>query len=173
MVTALRDGKDWDVRFLAFSLDQAHVQEGEPAIWDRPPDERGSGVLPLTWGIAVRDTFPDAFFDFHIAVFAARFDDERKIGDLDVVHDVAANIGLDVDAVAKEVDSGRPLAALAAEHTEAVTTWGTFGVPTFADGDNAAFVRVMDRNRVDDLERVLDLLEFSRLNEFKRPRIPR
>jgi hypothetical protein len=31
----------------------------------------------------------------------------------------------------------------------------------------------MDRNRVDDLERVLDLLEFSRLNEFKRPRIPR
>jgi hypothetical protein len=31
----------------------------------------------------------------------------------------------------------------------------------------------MERGRVDDLERVLDLLPWSRLNEFKRTRIPR
>jgi len=31
----------------------------------------------------------------------------------------------------------------------------------------------MDRGNVDDLVRMLDLLQWSALNEFKRPRIPR
>ena len=66
LITATREGTlDIDVRFLAFSLDQAHVAEGEPAIWDRPVGERGTGVLALEWGLAVRDRFPDAFLDFH------------------------------------------------------------------------------------------------------------
>ena len=44
VVTGVRAGRDWDVRFLAFSLDQVHVAEGEPPVWERPPGERGSGV---------------------------------------------------------------------------------------------------------------------------------
>ena len=51
--------------------------------------------------------------------------------------------------------------------------WAMFGVPTFVFGEEAAFVRFMQRGRVDDLERMLDLLEWDRLNEFKRTRIPR
>jgi hypothetical protein len=35
------------------------------------------------------------------------------------------------------------------------------------------FVRFMERGRVDDLERMLDLLQWTRLNEFKRTRISR
>ena len=62
---------------------------------------------------------------------------------------------------------------LAAEHTEAVERWSVFGVPTYIEGEEAVFVRFMERGRVDDLERMLDLLEFTRLNEFKRTRIPR
>jgi 2-hydroxychromene-2-carboxylate isomerase len=62
---------------------------------------------------------------------------------------------------------------LIAEHQEAVDRWGVWGVPTFIDGDDAAFVRFMERGRVDDLERTIDLLSWSRLNEFKRPRIDR
>jgi hypothetical protein len=31
----------------------------------------------------------------------------------------------------------------------------------------------MERDRVDDLERVLDQLSFTRLNEFKRTQLPR
>ena len=59
------------------------------------------------------------------------------------------------------------------EDTEAVDGYGAFGVPTFIEGEEAAFVRFMERGRVDDLERMLDLLQWSRLNEFKRPRVPR
>jgi hypothetical protein len=46
-------------------------------------------------------------------------------------------------------------------------------VPTFIDGDEAVFIRFMERGRVDDLERALDLLGWNRLNEFKRTTIPR
>jgi hypothetical protein len=173
VVTGLREGRDWDVRFLPFSLDQVHVEEGEPPVWDRPPMERGTGVLALQWGIAVRDGFADSFFDFHVELFAARHDHAQKLGHESVIRDVAAKVGLDVDAVATEVASGRPLQTLADEHTEAVKRWDVFGVPTFIEGDTAVFVRFMDRNRADDVDRMLELLPWSRLNEYKHTRIPR
>lgn len=173
IVKALRDGSGWEVTFLAFSLDQAHVEEGDPLVWELPAGERGSGVLPLQWGITVRDRFPDEFFDFHVATFAARFDDGRKIGDEQVLRDVAVSVGLEPDLIAKEVEDGWPLETLAREHRECVDRWAVFGVPTLIVGEEAVFVRLMERERVDDLERVLDLVEWTRLNEFKRTTIAR
>ena len=35
VVAATRGGADLDVRYLPFSLDQAHVEEGEPALRGR------------------------------------------------------------------------------------------------------------------------------------------
>jgi 2-hydroxychromene-2-carboxylate isomerase len=172
-IAATRGGADLEVRYLPFSLDQAHVEEGEPAVWDRTPATWGTGVLALLYGIAVRDAFPEQFDDAHLALFAARHDKGLKLGHEEVLRDAVTSAGLDADAVAAEVWSGRPLATLAAEHTEAVTTWGVWGVPTFIEGDDAAFVRFMERGRVDDLERMLELLTWTRLNEFKRPTVAR
>ena len=72
VVAGLRAGKDWDVTFTPFSLDQVHVEEGEQPVWDREPDARGTGVLALCWAIAVRDSFPDHFLDWHIAACVVR-----------------------------------------------------------------------------------------------------
>ena len=175
MVTAIRTnqlpGIEWG--FLAFSLDQVHVAEDKPPVWERPAGERGSGVLALEWGIAARDAFPEQFLDAHWALFAARHDQAKKLHEETTLRDAVASVRLDPDAVAEEVASGRPLQTLAKEHTDAVDSHGTFGVPTFIEGDDAAFIRFMERDRVDDLERALDWLSWSRLNEFKRPRIPR
>lgn len=173
VVQGLREGRDWDVRFLPFSLDQVHVEEGEPPVWERDPEVWGTGVSALLWGIAVRDNFPDHFFDWHVAAFAARHDEGRKIAKTEVLADVATSVGLDADAVAAEVQSGRPLKVLADEHSEAVKRWRMFGVPTFIVGERAVFVRVMDRKNPDDVERVLDLLEWTDLNEFKHTSVPR
>ena len=173
MIAAVRGGADLDPRYLAFSLDQVHVEEGEPPVWERDPDAWGTGVLALLYGIAVRDQFSDSFDDVHLELFAARHDRGEKLDDESVLREAVASVGLDPDAVAEEAWSGRPLKTLAAEHAEAVDGWGVFGVPTYIEGDDAAFVRFMERGRVDDLERVLDLLDWTRLNEFKRPQIPR
>jgi 2-hydroxychromene-2-carboxylate isomerase len=172
-VAAQRAGADLDVRYVAFSLDQVHVPEGEPPVWEREPGEWGSGVLALLYGIAVRDQFPDQFFDAHLSLFAARHERGEKLGDENVVRAAVEAAGLDADAVAAEVWSGRPLKSLAAEHTEMVDNFEVFGVPTFVEGDEAVFIRFMERGRVDDLERALELLQWSRLNEFKRTRIAR
>ena len=57
VVTGLRAGADWDVTFLPFSLGQAHVEEGQTPIWERPADD--TGLLALQASIAVRDTQPE------------------------------------------------------------------------------------------------------------------
>jgi hypothetical protein len=173
LVSGIRAGREWDVRFLPFSLDQVHLEEGEIPVWERPLEEAGTGVRPLLWGIAVRDTFPELFFDFHLAVFAARFDHGLKIPHEEVLRDVAAQVGLDPEAVAAEVASGRPLKTLEAEHTEAAEGHAVFGVPTFIEGEEAVFVRLMERDRPDDVEHALSLIDSTRLNEFKRTRIPK
>jgi hypothetical protein len=173
VVSGLREGRDWDVRFLPFSLDQAHVEDGASPVWERRADERGTGVLALQWGIAVRDRFPDQFFDFHVELFAARHDHAQKLGHEDVIRAVAQKVGLDVEAVAAEVDRGRALETLAEEHTEAVKNWNVFGVPTFIEGDTAVFIRFMERDRADDVDRALELLPWTRLNEYKHTSIPR
>ena len=159
--------------YRAFSLDQIHVGEDETPVWERPEGERGSGVLALEYGIAVRDAFSDHFPEVHLALFAARHDKGRKLHEVEVLHDTLATCGLDPSDVAAEVASGRPLATLAAEHQEAAGTYAVFGVPTFIEDGAATFVRFMERDRVDDLERVLDLLPFARLNEFKRTQLPK
>jgi 2-hydroxychromene-2-carboxylate isomerase len=142
-------------------------------MWERDPTEWGTGVLALLYGVAVRDTLPDGFFDAHLALFRARHEQGLKLQDEDVLRDAITSAGLDPDLVADEAHSGRPLKTLAAEHSDCVERYGAFGVPTFLEDDHAAFVRFMKRGDVDDLERVLDLLPWEGLNEFKRPRIPR
>ena len=175
LVNGIRAGRDWEVRFWPFSLDQIHVEEGETPVWERSLDEPHGmgGVRALLWGIAVRDTFPEQFLDFHIAAFRARHDEGKKIAEEGVLRGVAESVGLDPDAVAEEVASGRPLKALEAEHTEAVDGYAVFGVPTIVEGDEAVFVRIMERGNVGDFAQALDLLGSTRLNEFKRTKIPR
>ncbi|HXY93388.1 MAG TPA: DsbA family protein [Acidimicrobiia bacterium] len=172
-INAIRGGTDIEFRFVPFSLDQVHVSEGEPAMWERDPADWGSGMRALLYGIAVRDTFGDAFFDAHIELFAARHEHGKQLGEEDVLKEAVAAAGLDADKVAEEAWSGRPLKTLQAEHTECVDQHGVFGVPTFWEDGQAAFVRFMSRGDVDDLARMLEFLTWSELNEFKRPRIPR
>jgi hypothetical protein len=173
VAAAVRGGADFDVRYVAFSLDQVHIPEGEPPVWERDPSEWGSGVLALCFGIAVRDHLPAAFPDAHLELFAARHEHGGKLTDPAVLRAAVARAGLDPDAVEHLAGLPGTLATLAREHTEMVDDYEVFGVPTFVEGDEAVFVRFMERGNVDDLLRALDLLQWSDLNEFKRTRIPR
>ena len=88
-------------------------------------------------------------------------------------------VGVDVDAVWAEVDSGRPLATVEKEHTAFVDSHTVWGVPTFIVGDQAVFVRLLERPEGDaakataTIERLLDQIDWPTLNEFKHTSIPR
>lgn len=174
IVDALAAGADWDVTFIPFSLSQTKLVEGDVAAWDRGPDERHTrGIVAHEWGIAVRDNYPGPFHAFHRALYAARFDDAENVDEEETLRSAAELVGVSADDVAEIVSGGKPRAVLAESHTEAVDRWAVFGVPTLIVGDEAVFVRLMERNNLADIEAVLDMLEWTNLNEFKRTRVPR
>jgi len=178
LVEALRGGAGWDVTFTPFSLMQAHVEDGGTPVWEQA--EKARGVLALEAGIVVRDRFPERFFDAHLALFGARHDEGKELGDPDVVREALTSSGVTADAVFAEIDNGWPLDALRSAHEKSVGEHEVFGVPTFETAADAVFVRLMTRPAGDSararatIQRVLDLLEdHPELNEFKRTKIPR
>jgi hypothetical protein len=172
LLTALDAGADWDVRFLAFSLDQTHVDDGDAPVWKEP--DRYPGLTANLAGVVVRDRLPESFPAAHTALFAARHEHGLDIRDREVVGKVLDDVGLDGAGVLSELDAGWPLEVLAAEHTGAADELKVFGVPTFISGDDAVFVRLMrgpdgdGAAAVATIERVLGLIDgWPDLNEFK------
>jgi hypothetical protein len=172
LVEGLEAGAEWDVRFVPFSLGQAHVEEGEPSVWDDPDSD--SGLLALQVGVVVRDRFPERFSAVHRAIFDARHVHGAHIRDRDVLEKLLADVGVDAAAVLAEVDGGEPLRTVRREHEAAVADADVWGVPTFVVGEHAAFVRLMEGPDGDaararrTIERVVDLLDgWPELNEFK------
>jgi hypothetical protein len=173
VVDALHDGADWLVEFVPFSLAQTKVEEGELPVWERPGGAEGTrGVLAHEWSLAVRDIEPDLWSSFHLALYQARFNDALDLEDTTVLSNVARSVGVDPDRISEAVTGGAPMAALAEMHTELVKRWSVFGVPTFIRGDEAVFVRFMERNR-EDVEKVVSMLDWVNVNEFKRTTIAR
>lgn len=178
LLTALADGAPYDVRFVAFSLSQAHLEEGDVPVWKEP--QKDSGILALQAGIVVRDRFAERFHDVHRALFALRHDDGGDLRDESALRRVLTENGVDADAVFGEIAAGWPLEVLRGEHEGAVSDHEVWGVPTFLIEDQAVFVRLMTRPEGDatlarrTIDRVVSLSsEMPELNEFKHTSIPR
>jgi predicted DsbA family dithiol-disulfide isomerase len=178
LLAGLGAGADWDVRFLVFSLEQAHVEEGGTPVWEEP--ERHPGLTANLAGVVVRDQTPDLFPAVHLALFTARHDQALDLRERDILTKVLDDAGANGAQVLSEVDAGWPLDVLKAEHTEAVDGRQVFGVPTFITDDTSVFVRLMNRPAGDGalgtatIERLLDLMaDWPELNEFKHTSLSR
>jgi len=178
VITALRGGADWDVRFVPYSLAQGHVDEEQQAVWDRPDPHRVSGVLALQVGIAVRDRYPDRFLDVHEQLFAARHDRGEDLKAREVVGAALERAGLAAEDVLASVDD-ELLGQLQEEHETAVRDHDVWGVPTFITDRRAVFVRLLDRPEGDAalatqrIIQVVDLVDAPlELHEFKQTDLP-
>jgi hypothetical protein len=177
LLNALEAGADWDVSFLAFSLDQPHAEEaGQPPVWDQL--DRYPGMLANLAGIVIRDRQPERFLTVHRALFSARHDDALDLRDGEILAKVLDGAGVDADWVRAEIDLGWPMETYEAEHTDAAHRLGVFGVPTFIVGERAVYVRLMDRpeagERTTAIDRLLDLIDdWPELNEFKHTTLDR
>ncbi len=180
VLTGLAAGADWQVGFVPFSLGQVHVEEGQPDVWDKP--EQDTGIFALQVGVVVRDEHPDEFAAVHRALFALRHDEAKQLDDRAAVARVLEGNDVPSGPVFALVDSGEALRRVRAEHVRHAESHSLWGVPTFVAGDQAVFVRLMDRAplgsaaaaSIRTVERVVDLLSgWTDLNEFKRTTIPR
>jgi protein-disulfide isomerase-like protein with CxxC motif len=170
IVTGLRGGAEWDVTFLPFSLNQAHVEEGGTPVWDNP--EAGPALLAGLASLVIRDEYPDKFLDAHHALFAARHDKQLDTRDQAVIADVLLSVGLDdtkiLAAAPERNEQFRQI------HMDSVRDHKVFGVPTFIVGEAATFIRMRSRPEGDvagaikTVEGVVGLMtEWPELNEFK------
>ena len=180
ILTGLAAGARWDVTFVPFSLGQVHVEEGQPDVWDEP--SKDTGILALQAGVVVHDEHPDLFPEVHRALFALRHDEAKQLNDRGEIAKVLADHGAPAEAILGEIDAGRALARVRADHERYAESHTVWGVPTFIAGDQAVFVRLMDRSpagtdpagSIRTIERVVDLLTgWIDFNEFKRTAIPR
>jgi hypothetical protein len=177
VLTGLEAGAPWDVRFVPFSLGQAHVADGQPSVWEAPASD--SGLLALQVGVVVRERWPERFLAVHRALFELRHDHGGSLRDRRVLTEVVEARGVDPDKLWGEVDGGWPLATVRAEHEAWAASHHVWGVPTFVVGPSAAFVRLLDGPdghadvAIRTVERIVDLLTWPELNEFKHTSIPR
>ena len=176
VVTGLRAGADWDVTFLPFCLGQAHVEEGDTDIWERPDDD--SGLFALQLGVSLRDLQPHAFLGFHHDTYEHRFNGGGSLRDETVLARIIERNGGDADAAFADVRAGRALGVVREEHTRYASSHHVWGTPTFVMGDKAVFVRLLDHSHGDaatakeTVERIIRDIEWPILNEFKHTSVP-
>lgn len=176
VVEGLRASADWNVTFLPFCLGQAHVEYGEPDMWDSP--ERDSGLLTLQLAISLRDQQPHAFLDYHQAMFNYRHTHGGNLNDRAHITTIIERAGGNAQEAFADVESGRPLNVVRDEHTKYVNSHQVWGTPTFVVEDKAVFVRLLDHAHGDGasaqrtINRILDDIEWPILNEFKHTSIP-
>jgi len=145
VLTGMRSGANWNVRFVPYSLSQGHVDEGEVDIWERANPDNESGILALKTGLVVRDRHPEAFLDAHESLFAARHDAGDDIKSPAVLAAALDNAGLDGQQVVSAAQHDSMTQKLAHEHRAAVENHDVWGVPTVIGEHRSVFMRVLDR----------------------------
>jgi predicted DsbA family dithiol-disulfide isomerase len=176
VVHALREGADFDVTFVPWTLSQGHRIEGAPDVWSDPAYD--ADLLSLAAGVSVRDQQADLFLEAHEALFRARHEQGVRLVTLEEIAGVLAPLGVDMDMVRADIDSRRPHEVIAESYQDHAR-YEAFGVPTFVVGSDATFVRYMTAptgsgaQSAKIIDSIVSLIALEpELNEFKHTRLP-
>ena len=178
VVIAMLAGADFDIFFEPYTLSQGHVPEGNAPCWQDP--SYNADLLSLEVGLTVRDHFPGQFLSTHLGLFTARHDEGNSLRTEEQIRPILERCGVDADVVFDEVKSGKARAEIAETWTRRTQDQQVFGVPTFFVGDDAVFIRYMDRATSDGQASIAIISELVNMiarrraiNEFKHTMIAR
>jgi hypothetical protein len=180
LMAAIEGGLELDVSFEPFTLDQGHVDPGEPPVWEDPT--YASRLLALEVSVAVRDGFPEQFLDLHAELFHARHVEGIELSTHEQLSLPLERVGLDAAQVFSFVEGGQPRQIIADRWTHFHDDLEVFGVPTFVfDDADATFVRLMHGPDADEPGRSVELIDQllrlmvlkPEINELKHTRLAR
>ncbi len=162
-----------DVSWRYFSLTQVNSKDEGWTAWDAPAGEKVRGRLAFMAAEAARRQ--DRFDPFHAMLLRARHEDRINIDEVEAIEQVAGDSGLDLERFRRDLADPIILAALARDHTQAVSVHGVFGTPTFVFPNGAsAYIRIAEVPGADDALTMFDSLmaiaaDETRVLEIKRP----
>jgi 2-hydroxychromene-2-carboxylate isomerase len=162
-----------DVSWRYFSLTQVNSKDEGWTAWDAPAGEKVRGRLAFMAAEAARRQ--DRFEPFHAMLLRARHEDRINIDEVEAIEQVAGDSGLDLERFRRDLADPTILAALARDHTQAVSVHGVFGTPTFVFPNGAsAYIRIAEVPGADDALTMFDSLmaiaaDETRVLEIKRP----
>jgi hypothetical protein len=176
VLKALGAGADFDVHFVPWTLSQSLRGEDGPDVWNDSAFD--AEHLSLAVSVSIRDQQPDLFLASHEALFRARHERAIRLVTIEEISDVLLPLGVDLDAVQRDVASRRPHEVIGKSYEE-FSTYDAFGVPTFVVNGDATFVRYMT-SPTDDADASAKIIEAlltlmanePELNEFKHTRLP-
>jgi predicted DsbA family dithiol-disulfide isomerase len=139
LLRARDQGRDFEVDWRYFSLTQVNNKEEGWTVWGATASERGQ----LAFKAAEAARRQGAFDRLHMPLLEARHVHQRKLEEREVVREVAAEAGLDMQRFERDLEASDILEPLARDHQAAVSEHAVFGTPTFVFPDGAsAYVRV-------------------------------
>ena len=141
-----------DARFTEYHLTHrraAASQEGDvpsfhlPAVGAPYPVSSLPALEAACW---VRETLPDRFPAFDLALYRAFFWDTRDVGELEVLMAVATEaLGEAPVALREALRAGAMRPTVVAEHREAVERWHVRGIPAVMVGEGQPIVGAVPR----------------------------
>jgi 2-hydroxychromene-2-carboxylate isomerase len=162
-----------DVSWRYFSLTQVNSKDEGWTVWGAPTGEKVRGRLAFMGAEAARRQ--DRFEPFHATLLRARHEGRINVDEVEAIEQVAEDSGLDLDRFRRDLADPTILAALARDHTHAVSMHGVFGTPTFVfPNDASAYIRIAEVPGADDALKMFDSLiaiaaDEQRVLEIKRP----
>lgn len=176
VITALRNGADFAVTFVPWTMGQGHRPAGAIDVWDDPSQD--SANLALAVSASLRDLQPARFHDAHEALFRARHEQGVRLSTMEQIDGVLAPLAVDLENVHDDIASRRPFHVLG-ESFRFMERFEAFGVPTFVVNEDATFVRYMKPPSDDPAAStalitslVTMMADQIDVNEFKHTKVP-
>lgn len=171
-------GDELELNWRGFLLEQINSKEGPDwKVWEQPDDYEFRGMWALRAGEAAKAQGPELFQKFHMALLRARHEERVNVGDRETLMEIAARVGLDLEQFRADMEDPATKDKVAADHVEAVESFGVFGTPTFVFPNGAAaFVKLLKPPEA-RASRALELLsemmeDHIYIGEVKRPQPP-
>ena len=171
-------GDDLEIDWRHVSLEQINSKEGPDwKVWEQPDDYEFRGMWALRAGEAAKAQGPEVFRKFHMALLRARHEERVNVGDREVLMEIAARVGLDLEKFRGDMEDAATKDKVAQDHIEAVESFGVFGTPTFVFPNGAAaFVKLLkppEARASRALELLAEMMEdHIYIGEVKRPQPP-
>tara|TARA_B100001013_G_C24414561_1_gene365279 strand:- start:12 stop:575 length:564 start_codon:yes stop_codon:yes gene_type:complete len=170
-------GKDLNIRWRSFALEQINSKEGEDwKAWEQGEEYISRGLWALRGGIASRKQGDNQHISYMKSILTAKHVNRVDIRAMDAIVDIAKTCDLDLALFTRDLEDESSLTEISNDYSDARSE-GIFGTPTirFEDG-SSVFLKMYTPPKSDSSDVFRHILALGQgcryFGELKRPQPP-